>query len=229
MDFWSIILDLSKGFGVTLKLFALTLVIAIPLGLVFAFLSMSKFKPLSYLMKAIIWVVRGTPLLLQCIIVTFIPSVLFSIPNKDVANFLNLDRIADLQFLFVLIAFSLNYACYFAVIFEGGIKSIPKGQQEAGQVLGLTKSQIFRRIVLMQVIRRIVAPMSNEIITLVKDTALARALGIMEVIMIAYEKVNKYVILTPLLYAGVFYLLFSGLLTILFHLLEKKISYYQVT
>ncbi|MBQ9760401.1 MAG: amino acid ABC transporter permease [Clostridia bacterium] len=229
MDFWSIILDLSKGFGVTLKLFALTLVIAIPLGLVFAFLSMSKFKPLSYLMKAIIWVVRGTPLLLQCIIVTFIPSVLFSIPNKDVANFLNLDRIADLQFLFVLIAFSLNYACYFAVIFEGGIKSIPKGQQEAGQVLGLTKGQIFRRIVLMQVIRRIVAPMSNEIITLVKDTALARALGIMEVIMIAYEKVNKYVILTPLLYAGVFYLLFSGLLTILFHLLEKKISYYQVT
>ena len=229
MDFWSIIIDLSKGFGVTLKLFALTLVIAIPLGLAFAFLSMSKFKPLSYLMKGIIWVVRGTPLLLQCILVTFIPSVLVSISNKDFAAMLNLDRMSDLQFLFVLVAFSLNYACYFAVIFEGGIKNIPKGQYEAGQVLGLTKRQIFTKIVLMQVIRRITAPMSNEIITLVKDTALARALGILEVIAIAYEKVNKFVILTPLLYAGLFYLLFSGLLTILFHLLEKKISYYQVT
>ena len=229
MDFWSIILDLSRGFGVTLKLFALTLVIAIPLGLLFAFMSMSKFKPLSYLMKALIWVIRGTPLLLQCIIVTFIPSVLLEIPNKDFAAALGIDTIADLQFLFVLIAFSLNYACYFAVIFEGGIKNIPKGQYEAGQVLGLNKRQIFFRIILMQVIRRIIAPMSNEIITLVKDTALARALGIVEIIMVAYSKVNKYVVLTPLLYAGVFYLLFSGLLTILFHLLEKKLSYYQVT
>ena len=229
MDFWTIIFDLSKGFGVTLKLFALTLIFAIPLGLLFAFMSLSKFKPLSYFMKGVIWIVRGTPLLLQCIIVTFIPSVLFKIPNKDFAAMLNLEAIADLQFLFVLVAFSLNYACYFAVIFEGGIKNIPKGQYEAGQVLGLTKRQIFTKIVLMQVIRRITAPMSNEIITLVKDTALARALGIMEVIMLAYDKVNKYVILTPLLYAGLFYLLFSGLLTILFHLLEKKISYYQVT
>lgn len=229
MDFWSIIFDLGEGFGVTLKLFALTLVIAIPVGLLFAFMSLSKFKPLSYFMKGLIWVIRGTPLLLQCIIVTFIPSVLFKIPNKDFAAMLHLDAIVDLQFLFVLFAFSLNYACYFAVIFEGGIKNIPKGQYEAGQVLGLTKGQIFSRIVLMQVIRRITAPMSNEIITLVKDTALARALGVIEVIMVAYDKVNEYVILTPLLYAGLFYLLFSGLLSILFHLVEKKLSYYQVT
>ncbi len=229
MNFWSIIYDLCKGFGVTLKLFALTLLIAIPLGLIFAFLSMSKFKPLSWLMKTVIWVVRGTPLLLQCIIVTFIPSVLLEIPNKDFAAMIHLNSITDLQFAFVLFAFALNYACYFAVIFEGGIKNIPKGQYEAGQVLGLTKGQIFRRIVLMQVVRRIVAPMSNEIITLVKDTALARALGVTEIILVAYEKVNKYAILTPLVYAGIFYLAFSGVLTILFHLLEKKIGYYDVT
>ncbi len=228
MNFWLILYDLSKGFGLTLGLFALTLVFSIPLGLLFAFCAMSKFKPLSYLMKGIIWVVRGTPLLLQCIIVSFIPSICFGLPNKDLAGFFNL-KMAGLQFLFVLVAFVLNYACYFAVIFEGGIKSIAKGQYEAGKVLGLSRRQIFWRVILMQVVRRVSAPMSNEIITLVKDTALARALGVMEVIAIAYEKVNKYVILTPLVYAAVFYLLFSALLTFLFHLLEKKLSYYQVT
>ena len=228
MNIWSVLYDLCVGFGVTLKLFALTLVIAIPLGLIFAVLSMAKFKPVSYLMKLIIWVVRGTPLLLQCVVVTFIPSVLLKIPNKDFAAMINLNTMADLQFFFVLIAFSLNYACYFAVIYEGGIKAIPKGQYEAGQVLGMTKSQIFFRVVLMQMVRRITSPMSNEVITLVKDTALARALSVIEVIAIAYEKVNKYADLTPLLYAGLFYLVFSGLLTILFHLLEKKLSYYAV-
>ena len=228
MNIWSVLYDLCVGFGVTLKLFALTLVIAIPLGLIFAILSLAKFKPVSYLMKFIIWVVRGTPLLLQCVVVTFIPSVLLRIPNKDFAAMLRLDTMADLQFFFVLIAFSLNYACYFSVIYEGGIKAIPKGQYEAGQVLGMTKSQIFFRVVLMQMVRRITSPMSNEVITLVKDTALARALSVIEIIAIAYEKVNKYADLTPLLYAGLFYLLFSGLLTILFHLLEKKLSYYSV-
>ena len=228
MNTWSVLYDLCTGFGLTLKLFALTLVIAIPLGLIFAVLSMAKFKPVSYLMKLIIWVVRGTPLLLQCLVVTFIPSVLLKIPNKDFAAMLHLNTMADLQFFFVLIASSLNYACYFSVIYEGGIKSIPKGQYEAGQVLGMTKPQIFFRVVLMQMVRRITSPMSNEVITLVKDTALARALSVMEIIAIAYEKVNKYAVLTPLLYAGLFYLLFSGLLTILFHLLEKKLSYYSV-
>ena len=141
---------------------------------------------------------------------------------------LHLGTMADLQFFFVHIAFSLNYACYFAVIYEGGIKAIPKGQYEAGQVLGMTKTQIFFRVVLMQMVRRIVSPMSNEVITLVKDTALARALSVIEIIAIAYEKVNKYAVLTPLLYAGLFYLAFSGLLTLLFHLLDKKLSYYTV-
>ena len=215
------------GFGVTLKLFALTLVIALPLGLIFALFSMSKFKPLAYLMKTFIWIIRGTPLLLQCVVVTFIPSVLLKIPNKDFASALG-TSITGLQFYFVLFAFALNYACYFAVIYEGGIKAIPRGQYEAGQVLGMTKTQIFFRVVLMQMVRRIVSPMSNEVITLVKDTALARALSVIEIIAIAYEKVNKYAVLTPLLYAGLFYLAFSGLLTLLFHLLEKKLSYYTV-
>ena len=142
---------------------------------------------------------------------------------------LNLNKMADLQFIFVLVAFAVNYACYFAVIFEGGIKNIPKGQREAGQVLGMTKWQIFFHVVLMQVIRKIMAPMSNEVITLVKDTALARALSITEIILVAYEKVNKYAVLSPLFYAGAFYLAFSGILTLLFHLLEKKICYYEVT
>ena len=229
MNTWDILYDLLVGFGVTLKLFGLTLLFALPLGLIFALLSMAKFKPVSYLMKLIIWVVRGTPLLLQCIVVTFIPSVLFKIPNKEVAAFLHLEKIADLQFIFVLIAFVLNYACYFAVIYEGGIKNIAKGQYEAGQVLGMTKTQIFFRVVLMQVIRKITAPMSNEIITLVKDTALARALSITEIVMVAYEKVNKYAVLTPLVYTALFYLAFSGILTIVFHVIEKKLSYYQVT
>ena len=229
MNFWSVLYDLCMGFGVTLKLFALTLVISIPLGLIFVFFSMSRFKPLAWLMKTVIWVVRGTPLLLQCIVVTFIPSVLLKIPNKEFAAMLHLNGVNDLQFVFVLFAFALNYACYFAVIFEGGIKNVPKGQAEAGQVLGLTKGQIFFHVVLMQVIRRIVAPMSNEVITLVKDTALARALSVAEVILVAYEKVNKYADLSPLIYAGLFYLIFSGVLTFLFHLLEKKIGYYDVT
>ena len=228
MNTWQVLYDLLSGFGLTLKLFGLTLLISIPLGLLFSVLSMTRFKPVSYLMKFIIWVVRGTPLLLQCVVVTFIPSVLFKIPNKDFANMLGIDTMADLQFAFVLIAFALNYACYFAVIFEGGFKSIPRGQYEAGQVLGMTRTQIFFRVVLMQMVRRTVSPMSNEVITLVKDPALARALSVVEIIAIAYEKVNKYAVLTPLLYAGLFYLAFSGLLTLLFHFLEKKLSYYSV-
>ncbi len=221
-------MDMCRGFSVTLGLFALTLLFAIPLGFVFTFLSMSRFRPVKYLTKGFIWIIRGTPLLLQCLIVTFVPSYVFNIPNKDFAAMLGIDSMATLQFIFVLVAFVLNYACYFAVIYEGGIKNVSQGQHEAGQVLGMTKWQIFRHVVLMQVVRKISAPMSNEIITLVKDTALARALSVVEIIAVAYEKVNKYAVLTPLLYAAVFYLLFSGLLTILFHYMEKKLSYYTV-
>jgi polar amino acid transport system permease protein len=228
MDFWGMIYDLCIGFGVTLKLFALTLVFSIPLGFILAFMSMSKIKPISLITKLFIWVIRGTPLLLQCLIVTFVPSMLFGIPNKDFKEFLGLETMADLQFMFVLFAFVVNYACYFSVIIEGGIKNISVGQHEAGKVLGMTKWQIFRHVVLMQVVRKITAPMSNEIITLVKDTALARALSVIEIIAVAFEKVNKYAVLSPLLYSCLFYLAFSGLLTLLFYYVEKKLSYYSV-
>lgn len=222
------IYDLCNGFGVTLKLFALTLLFAIPLGFILAFLSMSKFKPISFVTKFFIWIIRGTPLLLQCLVVTFVPSMIFDIPNKDFKELLGLETMADLQFVFVLFAFVINYACYFAVIIEGGIKNISVGQQEAGKVLGMTKWQIFRHVVLMQVVRKITAPMSNEIITLVKDTALARALSVIEIIAVAFEKVNKYAVLSPLLYSCLFYLAFSGLLTLVFYYVEKKLSYYSV-
>lgn len=228
MDFWGMIYDLCMGFGVTLKLFALTLLFAIPLGFVLAFLSMTKIKPISIVTKFFIWIIRGTPLLLQCLVVTFVPSMLFGIPNKDFKEMLGLETMADLQFMFVLVAFVINYACYFSVIIEGGIKNISVGQHEAGKVLGMTKWQIFRHVVLMQVVRKITAPMSNEIITLVKDTALARALSVIEVIAVAFEKVNKYAVLSPLLYSCLFYLAFSGLLTLIFYYIEKKLSYYSV-
>ncbi len=219
--------DMLRGFGVTLELFFLTLLFAIPLGLLITLGSMSRISPLRWFMRGLVWVVRGTPLLLQCIVVSFIPSVVFKIPNKDVASFFGMS-ISSLQFIFVLIAFSLNYACYFSVIYEGGIKSIPLGQYEAGDVLGLTRGQTFSHIVFPQVLRRILQPMSNEIITLVKDTALAKALGVVEILMVANDKVNVSGQIYPLLGAGAFYLLFSGLLTLFFRFAEKKTSYYKV-
>lgn len=227
LNFWGVIYDLCSGFGLTFLLFILTLVIALPLGLVFAFLSMSRLRPVRAVMNTVIWVIRGTPLLLQCLAVTFIPSGLFGIPNKSLQVFFNVSP-SGLNFIFVLAAFALNYACYFAVIYAGGIKNVSNGQREAGQVLGMTKWQIFRHVILMQVIRKISAPMSNEIITLVKDTSLAKAFSIMEIFSVAYDKVNQSALLYPLIIAPIFYLLFCGLLTILFNRMEKKLSYYSV-
>ena len=213
--FLPVTLELLGGFWETLKVFALTLLFSIPLGLVICFGSMSRFSPLKFLTRGFVWIIRGTPLMLQLIIIFYGPGLLFGVTALP-------------RFTATIVAFAINYACYFSEIYRGGIESIPQGQYEAGQVLGMTKAQIFFKVVLLQVVKRIVAPMSNEVITLVKDTALARALSVIEIIAIAYEKVNKYADLTPLLYAGVFYLVFSGLLTILFHLLEKKLSYYTV-
>ena len=188
---------------------------------------MAKFKPVSAAMKFFIWIIRGTPLLLQGLLVLYIPPVIFNIENKNLYSMLNLSRAENLYFFFALFAFTINYACYFAVIIEGGIKNVPTGQYEAGKVLGMTKGQIFRKVVLMQVIKRILPPMSNEIITLVKDTALSRVIGIIEIIKVADLYASK-AILWPLFYAGVFYLLFVGILTLLFNYTEKKLSYYKV-
>ena len=225
--FQDIILELAEGFGNTVLLFAVTLAFAFPLGLALAFGSMSKFKPLKWFVKTLIWVIRGTPLMLQILLVSFIPYYVFQTPTKDLASALNLS-INSTMFLFVAIAFVINYACYFSEIYRAGIEAIPLGQYEAGMVLGLNKSEIFSKIVLMQVIRRILPPMSNEIITLVKDTSLAQVLGVIDLLNAAKHAVNHYVILTPFLYATVFYLVFSGLLTLVLGWLEKKLSYYKV-
>lgn len=228
MDNFSYIMEvLLSGLGQTVILFAITLILSLPLGLLFALASMSKFKPLKYLMKGIIWIIRGTPLLLQILFIKSIPYYLFNKKLTDIARDLNC-AVADVLFIFVIIAFAINYACYFSEIFRAGIESIPKGQNEAGKVLGLTRREIFMKVVLMQVVKRTVPPMSNEIITLVKDTALASVAGVMDLYNSAASAVNDLVILTPLIYAAVFYLIFNGLLTLLFSFVERKLSYYKV-
>ena len=211
--FVSVTMELLRGFWETVQIFALTLVFSLPLGLVVAFGSMSKFRPLKWLTRGFVWIIRGTPLMLQLILIFYGPGLIFHVTGLG-------------RFQAVILAFTINYACYFSEIYRGGIESIPKGQYEAGQVLGMTKGQIFRKIVLLQVIKRILAPMSNEVITLVKDTSLARVIGIYEVIWSGEQFIRKG-LLWPLLYTGVFYLVFNGGLTVLFGKLEKKLSYFR--
>ncbi len=224
--FLLIIEELLQGFGRTLLLFAVTLVVSLPLGLIIAFGSMSKLKPIKYLSKGFVWIIRGTPLMLQVLLVSFIPFYLFKVKNKDLASFFGIS-ISSLMFIFISIAFIINYSCYFSEIFRGGIESVSKGQYEAGKVLGMTKRQIFFKVVLLQVFKKVLAPTSNEVITLVKDTALAQILGYVDLLNAASHAVNTYVILTPLVYAALFYLIFNGLLTLLFGFIEKKLSFYK--
>ena len=218
MSFLQITAQLLSGFAYTLAIFGITLVTAIPLGLVVAFGSMSKFKPLKALTKGIVWVIRGTPLMLQIIVFAYGPGLWLGIPI----------RTTEQQILMVCIAFTINYACYFSEIFRGGIESISEGQYEAGYVLGMTKRQIFFRVVLLQVTKRIIAPMSNEVITLVKDTALASVVVHVDLFTVAKQIVNREVILWPLFYAGLFYLIFNGLVTVVLSKLEKKLDYFKV-
>ncbi|HIT27420.1 MAG TPA: amino acid ABC transporter permease [Candidatus Ornithoclostridium excrementipullorum] len=217
----------AVGFGYTVGLFAVTLVAAIPLGIIVSLCSISRFRPIKWLTKVFIWVVRGTPLLLQIIVITFIPSTVFALANKDLASFFGVS-VAGLNFIFAAVAFIINYSAYFAEIFRGGIEAIPRGQYEAAQVLGMKRGQTFFRVILPQVCKRILAPISNEVITLVKDTSLARVIGVTELFMVAYNVVTTEAIIWPLFFAGLYYLLFNGLLTILFHAAEKKLSYYKV-
>ena len=211
--FAEVTLKLFSGFGVTCLLFLLTLVMSLPLGLIVSFGSMTKFKPIKLLTRAFVWVIRGTPLMLQLIVVFYVPGLVFNHPMQS--------RITA-----VLIAFVINYSAYFSEIFRGGIESISKGQYEAGQVLGMTKTQIFFNVVLLQIIKRILAPMSNEIITLVKDTSLARVIAYGEIIMCAEEFTTDGLI-WPLFYTAVFFLAFVGILTLLFSHIEKKMNYYN--
>ena len=210
---------LNVGFLQTLKLFAVTLLGAIPLGLIISFGSMSKFKPLSMVVRFIVWIVRGTPLMLQLLIIFYFPGLVFGQQLWGGGE--------GGRFFASAIAFIINYACYFSEIFRGGIQGVPHGQQEAGQVLGMSKRDTFFRVVLMQVVKRIIPPMSNEIITLVKDTALARVIMVAEIIQEA-QNLAAYGLMWPLFYTAVFYLIFVGGLTLLFGYFEKKLSYYKV-
>lgn len=214
--------SLNVGFVQTLKLFAVTLIGAIPLGLVIAFGSMSRFRPLSILTRTFVWIIRGTPLMLQLIIIYYGPGLMGN-------NWWGGGEVG--RFLASAIAFIINYACYFSEIYRGGIQGVPIGQNEAGQVLGMTKGQIFFRVTLLQMIKRIVPPMSNEIITLVKDTSLARIISLQEVIWAgqSFLKGSQGIsgIIWPLFFTGLYYLVFSGILTILLGRLEKRLDYFR--
>lgn len=209
---------LFEGFWINCQLFGLTLLFALPLGLLISFGSMSRFQPLAWLIKTFVWIIRGTPLMLQLIIIFMGPGLL-GWGNPWPAG--NSGRLTA-----AVVAFVINYACYFSEIYRGGIQSIPKGQQEAGLVLGMTRSQIFFKITLLQVIKRIVPPMGNEFITLVKDTALVRVISVYEIIWMGESYIKKGMI-WPLFYTAVFYLVVNGILTLLFSWAEKKLNYFR--
>ena len=212
--FLPVTMELLRGFWETVKIFFLTLAFSLPLGLVVAFGSMSRFRPLKRLTQGFVWVIRGTPLMLQLIAIFYGPGLLFDIHILG-------------RFEAVIVAFVINYACYFSVIFRGGIEGVPAGQREAGQVLGMTKHQIFFKITLLQMIKRVVPPMSNEIITLVKDTSLARIIAAYELTFAGAAFMKSDGLTWPLFYTGVFYLIFIGILTLLFGYIERKLDYFK--
>ena len=218
--FQTVLSSLSLGFLKSLEIFALTLLGAIPLGLIIAFGSMSRFKPLQYLVKLVVWVIRGTPLMLQLLIIYYGPGLLLG--NNWWGGS------SSGRFAAAMVAFIFNYSCYFSEIYRGGIEGIPKGQKEAGQVLGLTNTQIFFKVTLMQVIKRIVPPMGNEVITLVKDTSLVRVIAVYEIMWNGQSFIKSSGIIWPLFFTGLYYLAFSGLLSLLLGWVEKKLDYFKV-
>lgn len=214
MDFWQVNVELLQGFGNTCILFFVTLALAVPLGLVVAFGSMSRFLPIRWVTRMFVWVIRGTPLMLQIFIVFYVPGLVFGV------------QLGSSRMAAALVAFVINYAAYFSEIYRGGIQSISQSQYEAGAVLGLNRKQVFFHVVLLQVIKRILPSMGNEVITLVKDTSLARVIGVVEILKNA-EHFAQYGLIWPLFYTGLFYLVFSGLVTLLFRFAEKKLDYYK--
>ena len=217
--FLTVTASLFEGFLGTIKLFALTLLFSLPLGLLICFGSMSKTAIIKLPIKFIIWVIRGTPLMLQLLIIYYGPGIFLGINLWGSST--------NGRFLAALVAFVINYACYFSEIYRGGLQSIPVGQYEAGKVLGMTRMEIFTKIILLQVIKRIVPPISNEVITLVKDTSLARVIAVYEIIWNGQAFIKSSGIIWPLFYTGAFYLIFSGLLTLLFGYIEKRLSYFR--
>ncbi len=217
--FVTVTATLFQGFLATIKLFVLTLLFALPLGLVISFGSMSRHAIIRVPVRFVIWVVRGTPLMLQLLVIYYGPGIMFDNPFWN--------NLGQGRFVAALVAFVINYSCYFSEIYRGGIQSIAVGQYEAGQVLGLSKAQVFFKIILLQVIKRIVPPISNEIITLVKDTSLARVIAVYEIIWEGQSFIKSAGIIWPLFYTGAFYLIFSGLLTMLFVRIERRLGYFE--
>ena len=215
--FWTVTLSLLNGLSEACKLFGLTLLFSLPLGLLIAFGLMSRFKPVRWLFNTIVWIIRGTPLMLQLIVIYYGPGLWL---GNNIWG-------GSGRMTACVVAFVLNYSCYFSVIYRGGILGVPVGQREAGEVLGLTKSQIFFKITLLQMIKRVVPPMTNEIITLVKDTSLARIIAITELTMAGQAFMKSDGITWPLFYTGVFYLLVVGLLTLVFNYVERKLDYFR--
>ncbi len=204
---------LFQGFGENLRIFVLTLAMALPLGLVITFGSMTRFTPLRWLTRTFVWIIRGTPLMLQLFVVLYAPGLVFGTPMRD-------------RLTATLVAFVINYAAYFSEIYRGGIESISRGQYEAGAVLGMTRVQIFFRVVLLQVVKRITPSMGNEVITLVKDTSLARVIGVAEIIMVA-ERYTKQGLIGPLFSTGLYFLFFNGILTLLLGWVERRMDYFR--
>lgn len=226
--FIQISLDLLNGFTSSVFLFVLTLVLSLPLGLLLCFGTMSKIFPVKWLSKLVVWLLRGTPLMLQIFVIFYVPGLLFNFQWPELhTGWSWFDSIFSTRFIAALVAFVINYAAYFSEIYRGGIQSITKGQYEAGQVLGMTKDQIFFKVILLQVIKRIIPPMSNEIITLIKDTSLANIIAVSELIYRARLQLLEGLI-WPIFYAGLFYLIFNGIVTLILGKIEKKLSYFKV-
>ena len=217
--FWTVTQTLLGGLAVTLEIFIWTLVFSLPLGLLLALASMSKIKPVKWLIEIFVWIIRGTPLMLQLIIIFYGPGLWL---GTNIWGGSESSRITA-----TVVAFTINYACYFSVIFRGGIQGVPAGQREAGEVLGMTKSQIFFKITLLQMVKRVVPPMSNEIITLVKDTSLARIISAYELTFTGFSFAKSAGIIWPLFYTGVFYLIFVGILTLIFNYIERRLDYFK--
>ena len=227
-QFVSVTLELLSGLASSVFLFVFTLLISLPLGLITCFATMSKFKPLSWLSQGVVVVLRGTPLMLQIFVIFYVPGLLlgFQWPSLNTGN-IWFDNTFSTRFIAALVAFSINYAAYFSEIFRGGILSIPKGQFEAGAVLGMSKKEIFFKVILLQMVKRIVPPIGNEIITLVKDTSLANVIAVTELMFRAQQQLNKGLI-WPIFYAGLFYFLFNALVTYLLKLTERKLEYIKI-
>ena len=214
----SVTVSLAQGMWVAVEIFFLTLLFSLPLGLLVAFGSMSKWAPVRWVFNTVVWVIRGTPLMLQLLIIFYVPGLL----DHNIWAHIGSGRLVA-----TVVAFTINYACYFSVIYRGGIQGVPQGQREAGEVLGMTRSQVFFKVTLLQMVKRIMPPMSNEIITLVKDTSLARIISVYELTFTGYSFMKSSGLVWPLFYTGVFYLLFVGVLTILFSYIERRLNYFR--